>query len=68
MADNVTGGPSDGPSDGARPEGSPTGGASGPGSEKSFRPSPARIVVWVIVAGVGVYLIASGIVGMIAKA
>lgn len=45
----------------------PAGGDPASGSPRSGRPSAARIVVWLVVAGVGVYLIASGIVGMIAK-
>jgi hypothetical protein len=69
MADDITNGSGGDSANGAAPEGSATGGSPTPaaGAEKSFRPSPARIVVWVVVAGVGVYLIASGIVGMIAK-
>jgi len=66
MADETPGVPTDDESRGATPE-PDSGPATDANSEKSFRPSPARIVVWVIVAGVGVYLIASGIVGMIAK-
>jgi hypothetical protein len=31
------------------------------------RPPVAKIVIWVVVLGVAIYLIASGIVGMIAK-
>lgn len=66
MTDDTPGVPTDGESRGAAPEPDPTP-ATDANSEKSFRPSPARIAVWVVVAGVGVYLIASGIVGMIAK-
>lgn len=29
--------------------------------------SPARITVWIAVAGVGIFLLVSGIVGIIAK-
>lgn len=29
--------------------------------------SPARITVWIAVAGIGVFLLVSGIVGIIAK-
>jgi hypothetical protein len=29
--------------------------------------SPARIMVWIAVAGIGVFLLVSGIVGIIAK-
>jgi len=31
------------------------------------RPSPARITTWIIVGGIGVFLLASGIIGIIAK-
>ncbi|MFC5502917.1 hypothetical protein ACFPJ4_11765 [Lysinimonas soli] len=29
--------------------------------------SPTRVVIWIVVAGIAIYLIASGIVGIIAK-
>lgn len=29
------------------------------------KPSPARVGVWIVVAGVGVYMLASGIIGII---
>ena len=31
------------------------------------RSSPARITVWIAVAGIGLFLLVSGIVGIIAK-
>lgn len=37
-----------------------------PGSSDN-RPSPARMTVWIAVAGMGIFLLVSGIVGIIAK-
>jgi len=31
------------------------------------RPSPARITTWIAVGGIGIFLLVSGIVGIIAK-
>ena len=31
------------------------------------RPSPARMTVWIAVGGIGLFLLISGIVGIIAK-
>jgi hypothetical protein len=31
------------------------------------RPTPARITTWLVVGGIGVFLLVSGIVGIIAK-
>ena len=31
------------------------------------RPSPARITTWIAVAGIGLFLLISGVVGIIAK-
>ncbi|MCT9820713.1 hypothetical protein N3K63_10510 [Microbacterium sp. W1N] len=29
------------------------------------RPSPARVAIWVVVGGIGVYLLVSGIIGIV---
>lgn len=31
------------------------------------RPTPARITTWIVVGGIGVFLLVSGIIGIIAK-
>jgi hypothetical protein len=31
------------------------------------RPSPARMTVWIAVGGIGIFLLVSGIIGIIAK-
>lgn len=38
-----------------------------PGEEKKEGPSFARIAIWVIVGGIGLYMVISGIVGVIVK-
>lgn len=38
-----------------------------PAPGEKLRISPARVAVWIGVAGIGVFLLLSGIVGIIAK-
>jgi hypothetical protein len=40
-------------------------GDDGDGEKKSNRPSNARIAIWVIVGGIGLYLIGSGVYGIL---
>lgn len=35
------------------------------GDDGSKKPSPARIGIWLVVAAVGVYFLASGIIGIV---
>lgn len=37
------------------------------GTGKRPRPSTNRIILWVVVGGVGVYMIASGLIGALTK-
>ena len=39
-----------------------------PGEDKKKGPSFNRIAIWVLVGGVGLYLLASGIIGILVKA
>lgn len=38
-----------------------------PGDDKKPKLTPTRIVIWIAVAGIGLYLVISGIVGILAK-
>jgi hypothetical protein len=39
-----------------------------PGDPKPKGPSTSRIAIWVIVGGVGLYLVITGVVGILTKA
>ena len=41
----------------------------GPLNDPGKRPGPSmnRIIIWIVVAGVGLYLVISGVLGIIAK-
>ena len=36
-------------------------------STPSNRPTPVRVTTWIVVGGIGVFLLVSGIIGIIAK-
>ncbi|WP_275094049.1 hypothetical protein [Microbacterium lushaniae] len=36
-----------------------------PSANDPKKPSPTRVGIWIVVAGVGVYMLASGIIGII---
>jgi hypothetical protein len=38
-----------------------------PAGGRDNRPTPARITTWIVVAGIGLFLLISGIVGIVAK-
>ena len=39
-------------------------GSGGPGDDPK-KPSPARIGVWLVVSAVGIYMVASGVIGIV---
>lgn len=38
-----------------------------PGQPGKYKPSKTRLIVWIVLVGVGLYLVISGLVGIIVK-